>query len=301
MPVTRTSVARSRPSPRESGTGEPSRAAGACPRRRRGGGPSSGPGWLEWLRARLDPAWRPGEWDGGALLFTGDLAVAADRGVAVPDTGVPDGDAPPVGTLRRLPAGPGAAGTGWDEFDAAPPPRATGRCGPGRCTVPGCEGDLHCSGLVLPARAQLGQEPQRTRRGVHRPGPAAAAGRGCRVAGCDRESVTRRGLCRFHDQRLHARTPPTLSGEQLAAWIAGERPRLGVHQFSLAGLPELLQAELLFALQRRDQAPPPLDPTEIRILLARLDGAASLREADPQARLRVRRDAVQHGNPRAVP
>src|SRR5206468_1607307 len=36
------------------------------------------------------------------------------------------------------------------------------------------------------------------------------------------------------------------------------------------------------ALQRRDQAPPPLDPTEVRILLARLGDAPSLREADPQ-------------------
>jgi hypothetical protein len=33
-------------------------------------------GWLEWLRARLDPAWRAGEWDGEALLFTGDLGSA---------------------------------------------------------------------------------------------------------------------------------------------------------------------------------------------------------------------------------
>lgn len=31
-------------------------------------------GWLQWLRARLDPGWRVGEWDGQILLFTGDLA-----------------------------------------------------------------------------------------------------------------------------------------------------------------------------------------------------------------------------------
>jgi hypothetical protein len=73
-----------------------------------------------------------------------------------------------------------------------------------------------------------------------------------------------------------------LSGDELAAWVAGERPRLGVGQFSLAGLPELLRVELLYGLQHRDQAPPPLDPTEVRILLARLGDAASLREADPQ-------------------
>ena len=97
---------------------------------------------------------------------------------------------------------------------------------------------------------------------------------GCRVAGCDRESIARRGLCRFHDQRLHRRG--LLTGDELAAWVASERPRLGVHQFSLAGLPELLGAELLYALQHRDQAPPPLDPTEVRILLARLGDACLL-------------------------
>ncbi|MFI5068986.1 MAG: tyrosine-type recombinase/integrase, partial [Streptosporangiales bacterium] len=46
--------------------------------------------------------------------------------------------------------------------------------------------------------------------------------------------------------------------------------------------PELARAEFLYALQRRDQAPPALDPTQVRILLARLAGTPSLREADPQ-------------------
>jgi hypothetical protein len=73
-----------------------------------------------------------------------------------------------------------------------------------------------------------------------------------------------------------------LSGEELDAWVGAQRPRLGVHQFSLAGLPELLGVELLYALQCRDQAPPPLDPTEVRILLTRLGDAPSLRKADPQ-------------------
>ncbi len=59
---------------------------------------------------RLDPAWRAGEWDGQALLFTGDLESAADRGVAVPHPGCPTGDAPPVGALRWLPPRPGRRG-----------------------------------------------------------------------------------------------------------------------------------------------------------------------------------------------
>jgi hypothetical protein len=73
----------------------------------------------------------------------------------------------------------------------------------------------------------------------------------------------------------------SLRADELDAWIAAERPLLGAHQFSLAGLPELLRTEFLFALQRRDQAPPPLDPAQVRILLARLAGAPSVRHADP--------------------
>ena len=48
---------------------------------------------------------------------------------------------------------------------------------------------------------------------------------------------------------------------ELAGWVAAEQPRLGVHQFCLAGLPELLRVELLYALQQRDLSPPPMDPT----------------------------------------
>ena len=51
-----------------------------------------------------------------------------------------------------------------------------------------------------------------------RPLPRAAE---CRVAGCDRESIARRGLCRFHDQRLHRRG--LLTGDDLAAWVISER------------------------------------------------------------------------------
>jgi hypothetical protein len=68
----------------------------------------------------------------------------------------------------------------------------------------------------------------------------------------------------------------------LAGWVAAERPLLGVHQFCLAGLPELIGVEVLYALQQRDQSPPPMDPTQVRILLARLTGIGSLRDADPQ-------------------
>ena len=46
---------------------------------------------------------------------------------------------------------------------------------------------------------------------------------------------------------------------------------------------QLVRIELLYALQRRDEAPPSLDPLQVRILISRLDGASSVRRADPEA------------------
>ena len=236
--------------------------------------------WLEWLRARLDPAWRAGEWDSEALLFTGDLGSARTAAWPCRTPGCTTATRRPSGRCDGCRRARVSAGLPWAEFDSAPPPRATRPLRRGRCAVPGCEGDLHCAGLCFRHERCWGKdrsEPVAMFIARARPLPRAAE---CRVAGCDRESIARRGLCRFHDQRLHRRG--LLTGDDLAAWVISERPRIGVHQFSLAGLPELLRIELLYALQQRDQSPPPLDPTEVRILLARLGDAASLREADPQ-------------------
>jgi integrase len=236
--------------------------------------------WLEWLRARLDPAWRAGEWDSEALLFTGDLGSARTAAWPCRTPGCTTATRRPSGRCDGCRRARVSAGLPWAEFDSAPPPRATRPLRRGRCAVPGCEGDLHCAGLCFRHERCWGKdrsEPVAMFIARARPLPRAAE---CRVAGCDRESIARRGLCRFHDQRLHRRG--LLTGDDLAAWVISERPRIGVHQFSLAGLPELLRIELLYALRQRDQSPPPLDPTEVRILLARLGDAASLREADPQ-------------------
>ena len=254
-------------------------AAPARARRERPGGA----GWLEWLLARLDPAWRAGEWDGGRLLFTGDLASARTAAWACRTPRCPTATRRPSGRCDGCRRARVSTGLTWAEFDSAPPPRATRPLHRGRCAVPGCEGDLHCAGLCFRHERSWGKNrSEPVQAFIARASPLARSA-GCRVAGCDRESITHRRLCRFHDQRLRRqRTVAAMSDDALAVWAAGEQPRLGVHQFSLAGLPELLRAELLYALQQRDLSPPPLDPTQVRILLARLGDAASLREADPQ-------------------
>ena len=148
--------------------------------------------------------------------------------------------------------------------------------------MPGCEGELHSRGLCFRhERSWRKHKAEPAEAFIARARPLARRA-DCAVPGCGREQVSRRGLCRFHDNRLRRQHDiASLQAGQLAAWITAERPLLGAHQFSLAGMPELLRTELLYALQHRDQAPPPLDPAQVRILLARLTGAPSLREADP--------------------
>ena len=237
-------------------------------------------GWLEWLLGQLDPAWRAGEWDGQALLFTGGLDSARTAAWPCRTPGCPTATRRPSGRCDGCRRARVSADLSWAQFDAAPPLRVTRPLHPGNCSVPGCEGDLHCAGLCFRHERAWGKDrTEPVAAFIARARPLARACE-CRVAGCDRESIARRGLCRFHNQRLHRRG--LLTGDDLAVWVASERPRLGVHQFSLAGLPELLRVELLYALQHRDQSPPPLDPTEVRILLARLGDAVSLREADAQ-------------------
>jgi integrase len=98
MPVTRTSAGRSRPSPRGGDTGEPPRAAGGRSRRRPPGTARRG----RVAGVAACPA-------GSGLACRGvgrrppavhrRSGIGPDRGMAVPHPRVPDGDAPPVGTL----------------------------------------------------------------------------------------------------------------------------------------------------------------------------------------------------------
>ena len=246
--------------------------------------PSAGPGWLEWLVARIDPAWRPGEWDQQRWLFTGDLG--SDRTAAWPcrTPGCPTATRRHGGRCESCRRARSLSGVSEEAFDAAPRRPPVRPLLLGGCSVAGCGGELHCCGLCFRhERAWRKAKPEPWERFVARARPLPRRA-DCLVAGCPREHVSRRGLCRFHDNRLRRRHHvASLPADELAGWVAGQRPRLGVHQFSLAGLPELVRVELLYALQRRDEAPPPLDPTQVRILLSRLVGAGSLREADPAA------------------
>ena len=98
----------------------------------------------------------------------GRLAVAVhrrsgqrpDRGVAVPHSGLPDGDATAVtgrcASCRRSRSRPVIC---EEQFDAAPPAAPTRRRCPWRLRGAGCEGESHCRGLCF--RHERGLAPRR--------------------------------------------------------------------------------------------------------------------------------------------
>lgn len=241
-------------------------------------------GWLRWLISHVDPTWRPGEWGQDCWLFSG--ALDSDRTAAwrCRTPGCPtvahrhDGR---CDSCRRARAQTELSEEGFDAEPRRRPPRPLA---PGTCSVPGCESELHSCGLCLRhERAWRRSRAESLEGFVARARPLRRLDP-CLVAGCGRERATSRGLCTFHNNRLRrAHDVASITGQELAGWVATERPRLGAHQFSMVGLHELVRFELLYALQCRDESPPPLDPTQVRILLSRLAGASSVRRADPDA------------------
>ena len=254
-------------------------------------------GWLEWLCARIEPAWRPGEWDGSLWLFTGDLD--SDRTAAWPcrTPGCPTATRRPSRPLRELPAGPVDGGVCWEEFDPAPP--AAARPAPaarGVCSVPGCEGELHCRGLCFRHERCLAQGRRRRRWRSSSPGPGRCARpRTCLVAGCDRERISRRGLCRFHGKRLQRREAGRSRGRSWPPGSPASGPGSGRTSSPWPGCRSCCASSCFTRCNAATRHRRRWTRPQVRILLSRLGGAASLRERRPAGGLRVRRRAIQLG------
>ena len=154
--------------------------------------------------------------------------------MAVPDSGLPHGGTGFNGRCASCRRARSTAGVSEEEFDRAPRRRPTRPVARGGCAVPDCEGELHCRGLCFRherAWRRAGGGPVEEFIAQARP---LIRTEPCLVAGCGRERVTRRGLCRFHGNRLQRqRNLASMSQEELAAWVADEKPRIAAHQFSL--------------------------------------------------------------------
>ena len=253
-------------------------------------------GWLGWLGERIDPQWRASEWDRDRLLFAGDPASAATVIAVCP--------LPGCGVTMNDPHSSGYCKTCHDEFTAsgldkeafkAAYTRGNRRLNVYRrdkaCEVPACRRDSYGFGLCV--THYRGWVKARRRPGIDRTAWIAARGAAtapepCSVLACDRERASATVLlCRVHDRRwqLHQRA----AGDEasLMAWIEHQPPYLSAHMFSLAPLQEAAQAEMLYALQRRDSRELAIRPQTVRRAVAALEGLPSIAlagsELDPAA------------------
>ena len=259
-------------------------------------------GWLEWLRARLDPALAPWRVGRRALLFTGDLAATRTAAWPCRTPGCPTATRRPSGRCdgcRRARLAAGLAGrSSTPRRRRARPGRWPGRLPGARLRRRSALRRACVSGTNVPG-ARTG--PSRSRRSS--PGPArwpgppgagspAATGRASAAAGCAGSTTTG---CAASTRRLAVRRTSWPPGSPASGRGSG------CTSSPWPGCPSCCAPSSSYALQQRDQAPPPLDPTQVRILLARLGGARLAARRRPAGRLRVRRRAVQLRDPRPVP
>jgi integrase len=243
-------------------------------------------GWLEWLVDHVELGWRRGEWDHGLWLFTGDLDSDRTVGWAcrTPSCrGLTRRHDARCDTCRHAQT---AEGSGDDAFDRQPRRRPFFPLVPEVCSVAGCERDRHSRGLCVAHdrawdKRRASGEPFEEFVVHAEPLDRLEA---CLVAACGREQASGPGLCPMHTARLRRQRGGTaLSAEALSVWADAQPPRLGAHQFSLAGLQLLVRFEVLYTLQRRDETRPPIDAMQVRVVAGRLAGAASVRHVDLEA------------------
>jgi integrase len=250
--------------------------------------------WQEWLRAHIDPSWRPGEWDRARWLFTGDL------------------DNPRTSSSRCRTRRCGSIVRAQDRF----------------CTY--CYDHHKKSGLLreefaatfTPERSKslplnVPGQCTLTREGVRCVRPQVSGGfcaahdgsrkyhkdRGtferwlreratpftdvvvCLVTDCAGGAMNSRGLCNYHWRAWRAQCRSSTAPVPAHQWAPGQPLYLLAHQFHLAPLAETLRWEMLYALQKIDQWVRALEPHWIRGVIRDLDSGDSLLDSTNTSRL----------------
>ena len=259
--------------------------------------------WVAYLREGLAPAggWRPGEFDQGRWLFTGDPDNAATTSTRCPvracDT---------VVSSRRLcnqcRRALDESGAQVEEFVGTYRPSLTRRRRAELCVVGSGAGDTcqrrrrsNRTGLCQAHTTQwnrhgkrVGLTQARWAAEVARPLPARPP---CSVSGCLADSKLDVDLCGDH-VRVWRRDQPGTPGaepETVREWAKRQPPpQLQVHQFDLSPLTPTVRWELLYVLQQRDKQGQRLDPGAVRLLVAALgdvEAVATTPYADVERRL----------------
>lgn len=243
--------------------------------------------WTEFLRARIIPDWRPGEYDHQGQLFVPDpsnphtfihLCEKSACGVLL-------SRGPLCVHCKKSWANARSAGVPYDGWSAEPKVRINGSWG---CGVPGCRRTHYTNRLCRSHERQYRRvtsvrgpiEGGRETWAISgSPGPLPEVER-CLVPICENDRQASNGLCGTH-ARAYKDGGFDRSAQAMERWIAtnfepvldGDPPRTyasaAVVPFAL--LPEPLSWEFLYAAQQRDQAGRSLIyPIEMRSAYRRL-------------------------------
>jgi integrase len=249
--------------------------------------------WVGWMRGKLNPDWRPTEWNADLLLFTGDphdprTSVSLCRIAGCGTTVLSPGYCGKCLDAYRQ------SGSTRDEFEATYTRQfrrvAAYRRHPG-CAVPACPRDAFSLSLCMihyRGWAKVSKQPRADMAAwVARQKPLDAA-QSCQVRGCTRERAHKTGLCRTHQRKwLLQAAPDELAGDRntaAARWAERQPPFLAAHMFSLAPLSSVARWEMLYVLRQRDARGQNLSPQAVRGvvgLLAPLPSIALAGEAFP--------------------
>ncbi len=245
-------------------------------------------GWASWLRAHLDPGWRPTEWNAQHWLFTGDLDSPRTSSWKCSTRACPAAIATRGTRCRSCAKQFAASGLSEQEFAATFIPQVTRRLGvpPGPCAVVRdgvrCARVRHCRDLCMThasrwhayraGHPEADQARWLASETVRPYGPLPD----CAVPGCERDQAQRStGLCTLHRDQWKAH-PARHPSPDLAAWIGRQAPYLAMNQFSLAPAGPLLRLELLYGLQQRDARGGRIDPLAVRLAVRELCDRDSL-------------------------
>ncbi|PZG19933.1 tyrosine-type recombinase/integrase [Nonomuraea aridisoli] len=241
--------------------------------------------WQSWLDEHINPAWRPGEWNAEAWLFTGDVdnRGTALRRCAVSACPTVLGAGRPGAICRRCGIDfDGIVDQDRETFLRAHVPNrrtlagvAVTRCSivwdGVQCTRHAITGDLctiHYNSyrhhVFNKARTMSYEEWATT---IARPFQDTAP---CLIAGCTALLMSSGGLCTYHYRRWSSANRNAGGTLQMQAWTSTQAPYLGTCCFSLAPLPDLVRREVLYGLQHRDQFGQPLSPVAIRHIIQQL-------------------------------
>ncbi|XMN08184.1 tyrosine-type recombinase/integrase [Streptomyces griseobrunneus] len=244
--------------------------------------------WEKWLRSRLDPGWRPSEWNAADLLFTGDPANPATR---INACSVRDCRKPITGSRWCTACDRAARQSDLppDEFSATyRPAQIRQHRSFDDCEVDGCARHSQSRGLCAAHYQRWFRycpEPADLDAWLSTQTPYAALDE-CPVFGCHMERRSSAGLCITHHTRWNTEVRrrqaagKLLSADAdqagLADWVKRQVPLFDATMFSLAPLSEVVRLEVLHVLQLRDVQGKTVPPINIRAAVRKLTGLSSI-------------------------